>query len=63
MAPLPCRVTWVSPEIRNMEIGTITFRTAEVTNLAVTHHNIEDIVAYGRARSRPLPVQRVNPES
>ena len=43
-------VTWASLEIRNMETGTITFRTAVVTDLAVTQHNIEEIIACGRAR-------------
>ncbi|MCY4141063.1 MAG: hypothetical protein OXF56_22705 [Rhodobacteraceae bacterium] len=47
-AALP--VTWVSLEIRNMETGTITCRTAFVTDLAVTHYNIEGIVAWGRLR-------------
>ncbi len=43
-------VTWVSLEIRNMETGKITFRTALLTDLPVTRHNVEEIVACGRAR-------------
>ena len=43
-------VTWANLEIRKMETGKINFRTAVVTDLAVTHHNVEDIIACGRAR-------------
>ena len=43
-------VTWASLEIRNLETGTITFRTAVVTDLAVARHNVEDIIACGRSR-------------
>ncbi len=43
-------VTWASLEIRHMETGKITFRTAVVTDLAVTRHNVEEIIACGRAR-------------
>lgn len=43
-------VTWVSLEIHNKGTGKTTFRTALVTDLPVTRHNVEEIVACGRAR-------------
>ena len=45
-------VTWASLEIRNMETGKITFRIAMVTDLFVISHNVEDIIACGRARRK-----------
>ncbi len=38
-------VTWASLEIRNKETGKTTFGTVPVTDLPVTRHNVEEIVA------------------